>query len=43
MHNTRKLFTILGDDKHLLAIFAGIILCGLALVCLAITAGIVYL
>jgi hypothetical protein len=41
-HTTKKLFSILGDDKHLMAIFAGIILCGLALVGLAIAAGVVY-
>ncbi len=39
---TKNLVTILGDDKHLMAIFAGIVLCGLALIGLAITAGIIY-
>ena len=42
MNNTKKLFTLLGDDKNLLAIFTGIVLCGLAFIGLAVTAGIFY-
>ena len=41
--NNKKLLTILGKDRELLAMFSGIILTGIAAVVLLITAGAWYL
>ena len=43
MNHSKKLFTILGSDKELLAMFSGIIFSGIALIGLAATACVWYL
>ena len=43
MRNTRKLFTILGHDKGLLAIFGSMILSGITFISLAVAACVWYL
>ncbi len=42
MNNRKKLLAILGDDRELLTLFSGVVLSGIALVTLAVTAGIWY-
>ena len=39
----KKLLTILGNDKGLLAMFSGIVFIGITFICLAVTAGVWYL
>ncbi len=41
--NNKKLLSILGGDKQLLAMFSGVILCAVALLSMAVTAGVWYL
>jgi hypothetical protein len=43
MKRTKTLANALHDDWRLLALFAGIILCGISIIGMAITAGILYL
>lgn len=41
--NKKNLITVLHDDRELLAIFSGIVLTGVAMLSLLVTAGIWYL
>ncbi len=43
MNSCGKIFTLIGQDKGLLALFSGLILIAAVMLSLAITAGIMYL
>ena len=43
MNSNKRFLAVLGSDRELLAIFSGIVLTGIALISLMITAGICYL